>query len=81
MTAGKPSAAPFVQLTEEQFDGLKCGDVLVNEAADKAYFINQVRLPGFYVVAAVDPKTYERTERTYSILRSGKGFALAPKKN
>lgn len=67
-------------MTVEEFEALKCGDCIREESSGEVSMINQVRLPGFYAVVRVDPKTFDRVSNQLHSLRSGEGFALVQKK-
>lgn len=67
-------------MTAEEFEALKCGDVVRNQAGEEVFMINQVRMPGYYAIVRVDPKTFERLNNILSVLSSGEGVALVQKK-
>ena len=64
----------------EEFEALKAGDLLKNDSTGEVYVINQVRMPGFYVVVRVDPVTFERLDTRTFATTGGEGLTKVERK-
>jgi 2-keto-3-deoxy-galactonokinase len=67
-------------MTAEEFESLKCGDCVRNDATEEVFMVNQVRAPGFYAVFRIDAKTTERITNQLFPLRSAEGLSPHSKK-
>jgi hypothetical protein len=65
---------------DEDFDRLKCGDLVRIESTGEVLMVNQVRFPGFYVAGRCNPKTCERLDLAMHLLtRNSDDFTLLPR--
>lgn len=67
-------------MTDEEFESLKCGDCVRDDASAEVFMVNQVRVPGYYAVVRVDPVTFARANNVLSVLTTGAGRTIVHRK-